>query len=599
MNNSVRPLGVMTGGGGEDKEADWYEDDEEEDTSEDESDEEETYSDEEDTSDEDEEEVDEEEEVTDDGDGTTDSEEDTVSEDEDGELTADSGVRTDLDDSSTDGPTTTESDGTSSDSSTSGSSSLENEDDEDEDNDDNQERSKPSGAWTDAEINQGYLVSEGPEPTPDVHSDESGFIEHVAPQVAWRSYQLSNGGSVDAPQTFMDRLHDWAEHYGHVEGKWLVFAAPDVADALWEEICDANERGLLGGYCEAHGLNRKWNSYYLATYCVDFSNVEDCERVLRVLHPICAEYGARVVTFKPDFLSTLGIASSFDASPDGEVEYTYRGLGVKNVWQYANLVAVREDVCGRFQRRRRMRRPRRRNTDQESDPESEPSGPYSNPYATNVQHFPTRPNGVWADHEVSYGWVVHGGNTGDELVVHRDRFLRKARSMLDEYVALDYPSPSQKRGLFRSLYRLAEAHRFVIGKWKVFPPAAVADEVWADICDGIDRGLLGSQAKISRYNENSGGYLICVYCSDFGDVEECERVLENLAGICAKYGVRVVANFKADFLTVLGIYTVGGVGRSINVEYALGALGLRKYWMNEGLKEILDELKARQREEGV
>lgn len=217
-----------------------------------------------------------------------------------------------------------------------------------------------------------------------------------------------------------------------------------------------------------------------------------------------------------------------------------------------------------------------------------------------MRHYPSRPNGRWSDEELEYGWIVHGPGGGSEPVAHRDRFYRKARKLLDGFLEDGYSAtPSAKRGLFRSLWRMAEAHRFVVGKWKVFPPAEVADEVWRDVCNAMDQGLLGDQAKISRFNPQSGAYLICVYCNDFSDTEECERVLENLARVCEPYGVRCVANFKADFLTMLGVYTVKGEGRRIEATYPLGEMGLRKYWPNEKLKEVLDRVKERQRRDNI
>ncbi|KAJ3122554.1 hypothetical protein HK100_011922 [Physocladia obscura] len=79
------------------------------------------------------------------------------------------------------------------------------------------------------------------------------------------------------------------------------------------------------------------------------------------------------------------------------------------------------------------------------------------------------------------------------------------------------------------------------GKWMLNPKNATVE------------GRLGCSAKVSTRNmeQQDHDYLICVYCHDFNDTDDVERVLKELK----KMGLVVRNGFKPDVFTRLGIYT--------------------------------------------
>lgn len=109
---------------------------------------------------------------------------------------------------------------------------------------------------------------------------------------------------------------------------------------------------------------------------------------------------------------------------------------------------------------------------------------------------------------------------------------------------------SAKSSLSREIYGAAVAAGDVCGKWVLFVPPAHADDAWRRVAGAVEKGELGESAKVAP----CGGMgpketaLICVYCADFADRAECERVLRGIKAL----GLRVTAAFKADALTYAG-----------------------------------------------
>ncbi|XP_023340870.1 uncharacterized protein LOC111710907 isoform X3 [Eurytemora carolleeae] len=109
-----------------------------------------------------------------------------------------------------------------------------------------------------------------------------------------------------------------------------------------------------------------------------------------------------------------------------------------------------------------------------------------------------------------------------------------------------------------SLVDVARRFKVTLGKWMVQVPSEKVDEVWGLIATAIFNEDFGSavlSAKVSpKGDENSvedpNMHVICVYTSDFTNMEEVvkvENVLRNL-------GIRRDLNYKPDLYTSLGIY---------------------------------------------
>lgn len=214
---------------------------------------------------------------------------------------------------------------------------------------------------------------------------------------------------------------------------------------------------------------------------------------------------------------------------------------------------------------------------------------------------PSRPTGRWTEEEVAQGWLLTRSEQwsarGRVKIEDKAGFLERGKQHLDywKYRASRETVPTPERKAFmKQMYDLATSHGHVCGKWMVFAPVSVVDALWKDIVAANVAGKLGGCCKVCTFNKVSGTHLICVYCRDFNDVRDCRRVLYALHNICAAYGVRVIANFKADFLTALGVYK----SRSVNIacSYTLRELKLTKEWPNRRLKRVLDNLKRQVRD---
>ena len=109
-----------------------------------------------------------------------------------------------------------------------------------------------------------------------------------------------------------------------------------------------------------------------------------------------------------------------------------------------------------------------------------------------------------------------------------------------------------------SLVGVARRFKVTLGKWMVQVPSEKVDEVWGLIATAIFNEDFGSavlSAKVSPKGDENGVedpnmHVICVYTSDFTNMEEVvkvENVLRNL-------GIRRDLNYKPDLYTSLGIY---------------------------------------------
>jgi len=208
----------------------------------------------------------------------------------------------------------------------------------------------------------------------------------------------------------------------------------------------------------------------------------------------------------------------------------------------------------------------------------------------------SRPTGKWTEAEKAQGWIVsrssQWSSQGRVKIVDKDAFMETGETWLDwwkDRVATENIGISERKDFMKKLYDLATDHGHVCGKWMVFAPLSVVDALWVEIKKANEKGQLGGCCKVCTYNSTSDTHLICVYVRDFNDVAEAQRVLYNLHNICASFGVRIIANFKADFLTALGVYK--SASSNIACRYTLKDLNLIKEWPNRRLKRILDNLK--------
>lgn len=70
-------------------------------------------------------------------------------------------------------------------------------------------------------------------------------------------------------------------------GKWLVFSPQDQIDAAWNQIKDATERGLLGGWSKVstlRGFNGK--DHVVCIYTYNWKDEKDVMRVRNVLRKL-------------------------------------------------------------------------------------------------------------------------------------------------------------------------------------------------------------------------------------------------------------------------------------------------------------------------
>jgi len=103
------------------------------------------------------------------------------------------------------------------------------------------------------------------------------------------------------------------------------------------------------------------------------------------------------------------------------------------------------------------------------------------------------------------------------------------------------------------LLQVARDQRFTCGKWMLFLPHAIADDVWADVARATALGALGCSAKIAPTKGAKGATLCCVYVGDFDDRKVVQGVLVALQALLQKYRLSVTSGFKPDAFTLLDI----------------------------------------------
>ncbi|KAK3251994.1 hypothetical protein CYMTET_38691 [Cymbomonas tetramitiformis] len=112
-------------------------------------------------------------------------------------------------------------------------------------------------------------------------------------------------------------------------------------------------------------------------------------------------------------------------------------------------------------------------------------------------------------------------------------------------------SAATKKQCIENILKTAKAQQYTQGKWMLFPQKQDVDSVWEKIARATVVGELGCSSKVATSNPNDldSNPLICMYTSDFTDLELVKRLLGNIRGL----GFQVRAGFKPDVFTLLGI----------------------------------------------
>jgi hypothetical protein len=102
------------------------------------------------------------------------------------------------------------------------------------------------------------------------------------------------------------------------------------------------------------------------------------------------------------------------------------------------------------------------------------------------------------------------------------------------------------------------------GKWLLFVPQVLVDDVWVIIYGLVFRGELGNQARVSTHvqapdvpadtQRSWPEHVIYVYTEDADDRADVERVYQVLYGL----GITQRIFYKADATTYAGLYNLDG-----------------------------------------
>jgi hypothetical protein len=101
---------------------------------------------------------------------------------------------------------------------------------------------------------------------------------------------------------------------------------------------------------------------------------------------------------------------------------------------------------------------------------------------------------------------------------------------------------------------LARKHNLLCGKWMVFVKTSHVDEIWKIIAKATVQGLLGHTSKVATSMKGSEiTHVICIYTSDYLDLEERKNVALALKGALKNTEVKRIS-YKPDLYTHLKIY---------------------------------------------
>ncbi|KAK4161124.1 hypothetical protein QBC43DRAFT_244120 [Cladorrhinum sp. PSN259] len=175
----------------------------------------------------------------------------------------------------------------------------------------------------------------------------------------------------------------------------------------------------------------------------------------------------------------------------------------------------------------------------------------------------------------------HSATNVEKTPAELEPFMREGKALLSRFRFKMAPLSKYAHGdrqlkaelrseLQQNIVDLAKSHDVKAGKWMLLPPLPSVDETWSKVCHAVDSDLLGPQAKVSTsgITPKDPLRLICVYTSDFTDLQDVKRVLFRLRdlGLVNKDMWRgIPIAYKCDAYTHLSIYSknIYGINPSV------------------------------------
>ncbi|KAG5729344.1 UPF0696 like protein [Termitomyces sp. T112] len=114
-------------------------------------------------------------------------------------------------------------------------------------------------------------------------------------------------------------------------------------------------------------------------------------------------------------------------------------------------------------------------------------------------------------------------------------------------------SCTNQRASARELDLLARQYHVFVGKWLIFAERDNVDALWFRIARSTHAGTLGTEAKVSPFDESSdeGRHVICVFTNDYRDFRDVKRVRESLR----RLGIKDRIGYKPDAYTHCRVYS--------------------------------------------
>ena len=122
----------------------------------------------------------------------------------------------------------------------------------------------------------------------------------------------------------------------------------------------------------------------------------------------------------------------------------------------------------------------------------------------------------------------------------------------------------------------------LVGKWQLFIPRTAIDEVWADLASAVERGELGTSAKVSAalsspnaHDPNS--HVVILYAADWRDLDDLRRMLRRIRDA----GIAQHVYFKRDHETLANEYS-SRRKRNVSVWGSPSGDMIRTKWVGNG-----------------
>ena len=149
------------------------------------------------------------------------------------------------------------------------------------------------------------------------------------------------------------------------------------------------------------------------------------------------------------------------------------------------------------------------------------------------------------------------------MIYPRDIYLEemiKPKTNVDKLLMkIDHEAIKIARADLHSNYHL------LYGKWLIYIPRNVVDEVWEKLLGAIESGKLPYEAKVATAKRSplrrNQEHVICIYTPNYlfrEDVRHCRNILRNM-------GFQKRLYYKPDIFTYKGMYRI--YGSKINHRY--------------------------------